>query len=418
MKKLRLLLTCALVLILPGLAFAGALPDTGQIRCYDEDSEISCPAPGQEFYGQDAQYSCNPRSYTDLGNGIVRDNVTGLEWQQKTAPDTYRWQEALDYCSNLDLGTHDDLRLPTIQELSTLVDSGIPDPGPTVNIDYFPDTIGSAYSDYWAADADANNPNYAWVVHFSDGSVKSIGKMNALNVRAVRGELSSTNFIDNGDGTITDTNTGLMWEIKTDDGGPRDKDNAYTWEEALAYCESLILADNDDWRLPNRNELQSIIDYTRYGPSVDPAFPLIRPSSNWSSNTNAAILDSAWIVNFYNGDVSSLGKDNESYVHAVRGGQCRIVPTTTTTLPSTSTIPDGPCPARRIYGDSSETSELLRSFRDGILSRTAEGREIIKLYYLWSPVIVQAMEEDEELQKWLKETIDRVLPIIESEVTP
>jgi hypothetical protein len=94
------------------------------------------------------------------------------------------------------------------------------------------------------------------------------------------------------------------------------------------------------------------------------------------------------------------------------------VPTTTTTLPSTTSIPDGPCPARRIYGDSSETTELLRNFRDDVLSRTAEGQEIIKLYYLWSPVIVQAMEEDEELQQWLKETIDRVLPIIESEVTP
>ncbi len=418
MKRVRLWFTGAFLLIIPGAAFAGALPDTGQTRCYDEDSEISCPAQGQEFYGQDAQYSCNPPSYTDLDNGIVRDNVTGLEWQQATAPDTYRWQEAAAYCSALELGNHDDWRLPTIQELSTLVDSGIPDPGPTVNIDYFPDTIGSAYSDYWAADADANNLNYAWVVHFSDGTVKRIGKMNALNVRAVRGELSSTDFTDNGDGTITDTITGLMWEIKTDDGGPRDKDNTYTWEEALAYCENLVHAEHDDWRLPNRNELQSIIDYTRYGPSVDPLFPLIRPSSNWSSNTNAAILDSAWIVNLYSGDVSTLGKENESYVHAVRGGQCRIVPTTTTTLPSTTSIPDGRCPARRIYGDSSDTTELLRTFRDGVLSRTAEGREIIKLYYLWSPVIVQAMEEDEALQQWLKEAVDRVLPIIESEVTP
>ncbi len=414
----RLLFASAVVLMLSGFAYAGTLPDTGQTRCYDEDSEISCPAPGQEFYGQDAQYSCNPRSYTDLGNGTVCDNVTGLEWQQKSAPDTYRWQEAFDYCNNLELGNHDDWRLPTIEELSTLVDSGIPDPGPTVNIDYFPDTIGSAYSDYWSSTVDADVFTKAWIVHFSDGSVKGSSKMNALNVRAVRGELSSTAFRDNGDGTITDTRTGLMWEIKTDDGGPRDKDNACTWEEALAYCENLALAGHDDWRLPNRNELQSIMDYSRYGPSVDPAFPLIRPSSNWSSNTNAANPTSAWIVNFYNGDVSTIGKQNESYVHAVRGGQCRIVPTTTTTLPSTTTIPDGPCPARRIYGDAAEETELLRQFRDGVLSRTVEGREIIKLYYLWSPVIVKAMEDDTELQQWLKEIIDRVLPMIEREVTP
>jgi len=413
----RLLLVSLVLLVLPCLASAGTIPDTGQTRCYDEDSEISCPAPGQDFYGQDAQYSCNPRSYTDLGNGIVRDNVTDLEWQQATAPDTYRWQEAFDYCSNLDLGGHDDWRLPTIQELSTLVDSGIPDPGPTVNIDYFPDTIGSAYSDYWSSSADAQIPNDAWIVHFSDGSVKGNGKMNAINVRAVRGEEQSNNFIDNGDGTITDTSTGLMWEVKTDDGGPRDKDNAYTWQEALAYCENLILAEHDDWRLPNRNEMQSIMDYNRYGPSIDTLFPFIRPSSNWSSNTNADNPINAWIVNFYNGDVSSIGKGGDCYVHAVRGGQCRIVTTTTTTVPSSTTIPDDHCPAKRLYGDRSEETELLRQFRDGVLSRTAEGQEIIKLYYLWSPVIVKAMENDEELQKWLKETIDSVLPIIKSEVT-
>ncbi len=415
----QLFFVSTFVLVLPYAAFAGALPDTGQTRCYDEDSEISCPAPGQDFYGQDAQYSCNPRSYTDLGNGIVRDTVTGLEWQQDTAPDTYRWQEALDYCDTLELDDHDDWRLPTIQELSTLVDSGIPDPGPTVHIDYFPDTIGSAYSDYWSSNADVHVTNYAWVVHFSDGSVKGIGKTNAINVRAVRGEPSSPQLIENGDGTVTDTNTGLIWEIKTDDGGPRDMDNAYTWQEALAYCENLLHADHDDWRLPNRNELQSIIDYNRYGPSLDPVFPFIRPSSNWSSDTNADTPSNAWIVNFYNGDVSTIGKDNECYVHAVRGGQCSVVPTTTTTtVPSTTSIPDDTCPARRIYGDRSEETETLRRFRDGVLSRTAEGQEIIKLYYLWSPVIVKEMEEDEALRKWMKETIDRVLPIIENEVTP
>jgi len=71
-------------------AFAGALPDTGQTKCYNDTAEITCPAPGEDFYGQDAQYTTNPRSYTKLdasGNALpdtatswtmVRDNVTGL----------------------------------------------------------------------------------------------------------------------------------------------------------------------------------------------------------------------------------------------------------------------------------------------------------------------------------------------------
>ena len=78
----------ALALVLPNMAFATPVPDTGQTKCYNNTVEIPCPQPGEPFYGQDAQYGPNPHSYTDLGNGIVRDNVTGLEWQQATAPGT------------------------------------------------------------------------------------------------------------------------------------------------------------------------------------------------------------------------------------------------------------------------------------------------------------------------------------------
>jgi hypothetical protein len=76
-------------------AFAGALPDTGQTISYNDTAEIPCPAPGEDFYGQDAQYTTNPRSYTKLDAGgndlpdsasswtMVRDNVTGLIWKIK-----------------------------------------------------------------------------------------------------------------------------------------------------------------------------------------------------------------------------------------------------------------------------------------------------------------------------------------------
>ena len=78
---------------------------------------------------------CNPKSYTDLGNGIVRDNVTGLEWQQAIAPGSfYSWQDALDYVAGMNVGTYEnygytDWRLPTLNELSTLVDAGQENPG-------------------------------------------------------------------------------------------------------------------------------------------------------------------------------------------------------------------------------------------------------------------------------------------------
>ena len=64
------------LLTLTGMAFAGALPDTGQTKCYNDTAEIPCPAPGEDFYGQDAQYTTNPCSYTKLdagGNGRIYD---------------------------------------------------------------------------------------------------------------------------------------------------------------------------------------------------------------------------------------------------------------------------------------------------------------------------------------------------------
>jgi len=63
--------------------------------------------------------------------------------------------------------------------------------------------------------------------------------------------INPPDLTDNGDGTVTDNVTGLMWEKKTDDEGAQDKDTVYTWKDALSYCENLYAGDYVDWRLPN-----------------------------------------------------------------------------------------------------------------------------------------------------------------------
>ena len=74
------------------------------------------------------------------------------------------------------------------------------------------------------------------------------------------------------------------------------------------------------------------------------------------------------------------------------------------------------CPSMQIYGENSEEVQVLRNFRDDVLSQTPAGQELIKLYYQWSPMIVKAMEEDEEFKEEVKEMIDGVLPMIKGEV--
>lgn len=63
-------------------------------------------------------------------------------------------------------------------------------------------------------------------------------------------------FVDNGDRTVTDTSTCLMWQQGTTEH--------LNWEEAISFCENLTLGEYEDWRLPSRNELQSLMDYTKH----------------------------------------------------------------------------------------------------------------------------------------------------------
>jgi hypothetical protein len=338
MKKIPMI--GAVLLVLPFLAFAGTLPDTGQTKCYDDSQEIPCPQPGEPLYGQDAQYApCNPHSYTKLDASsnplpdnapwpwaMVRDNVTGLIWEVKTddgsihdKDNEYDWYDAQDvFITDLNtnsFGGYNEWRMPTIKELSTLVDSSIPFlwPSPTINTDYFPNTLSSLY---WSSTAHAYGPSHAWYLYLGNGEVSSQGKSKYEAVRAVRGGQFSNNFIDNGDGTVTDLSTGLMWQKDT-------APDTYKWQQALSHCETLTLADYDDWRLPNRNELQSLVDYSQYDPSIDTIFfPNTVSSAYWSSTADAGFPYYAWYFVLKGGTSYNLEKTDGKNVRAVRGGQC------------------------------------------------------------------------------------------------
>lgn len=303
-------------------AFAYSVPDTGQTVCYDNDSSIVCPQPGEPFYGQDAQFSINSQSYTDLGNDIVRDNVTGLEWQQVSTYGT--WEEAVNSCGNLTLGDFDDWRLPTVKELSTLVNISKPNDGisyatPAIDTTYFPDTHESSYWTITNNPADnINFPDKKWRVAFSYGIVSGWYPTSNYIFRAVRGEsLQDNSFVDNGDGTVTDISTGLMWQQETAPG-------TYNWEQALSYTESLELAGYSDWRLPNRNELHSILNYNlQHSTMLDTSFfPGTVAAEYWTSSTENRINEDAWCVSFGTGLVNFPNKTNTFNVRAVRSGRC------------------------------------------------------------------------------------------------
>jgi hypothetical protein len=149
---------------------------------------------------------------------------------------------------------------------------------------------------------------------------------------------ATLSYTDNGDGTITDNNTGLVWEKQSGDGTIHGVGNTYTWENAFAvHVASLNTANfagHNDWRLPNYKELTSILNLEKFNPAVSRVFnnncvvgATVRTGSctaaslYWSSTTNAINSVSAWGVDFSVGGVDASGKGRDDlHVRAVRGG--------------------------------------------------------------------------------------------------
>ena len=206
--------------------------ETGVVEFYNNTAIISEPSAGQAFYGQDATYQGNTPSYSDNGDGTVTDIITGLIWQKEMG----------------------------------------------VKISY---TDAQTWSASQYKSTTMNGDSTVFDVNFLDGRIKGYPKYlpgsnnsipKTMYFRMVRdySDYGINSFVDNGDGTITDNATGLMWQ-QADDGNSRD------WENSLYYAENLTLAGYSDWRLPNAKELQSIVDYTRCpeftnSPAIDAVF--------------------------------------------------------------------------------------------------------------------------------------------------
>jgi hypothetical protein len=319
---------------------------TDQTTFYNNSIEISAPSSGNTFYGQDAQYTGNTPQYVDNDDGTVTDMITGLMWSQTTdlngdgnidASDKLTYEEALNGASSFNLAGYDDWRLPTIKELYSLILFSGKDPSgyegsstsglvPFINTDYFDFAYGDTEAGERIIDAQyASSTKYVdytmqkdetlFGVNFADGRIKGyglslFGKGKTFFVAYVRGNTTygENNFTDNGDGTITNNATGLMW-MQNDNG------KGVLWEEALSYAENLEFAGYTDWRLPDIKELQSIVDYSR-SPSttssaaIDPLFNCTQITNEagkadypyyWSGTTHAN-----WTTNYVGGNAAYI----------------------------------------------------------------------------------------------------------------
>jgi len=205
---------------------------------------------------------------------------------------------------------------------------------------------------YWSSTTYAYLPDYAWIVVMLNGSVVRFGKSYyGLYVWPVRGgnddsfpavlwktgqktsyyngddgdlergvDWPSPRFTtDPGNETVTDNLTGLMWTKNANLPG-----GTTGWQQALDYANSLTLAGYSDWRLPNRKELHSLTDFSRYNPALPAGHPFtnVQAGYYWSSTTYASDPDYAWRVYMWYGYVYFDYKSYSSYyVWPVRSGQ-------------------------------------------------------------------------------------------------
>ena len=115
---------------------------------------------------------------------------------------------------------------------------------------------------------------------------------------------------------VTDTTTGLQWQDNTEASTVTKN-----WTEAIDYCENLTLGGYSDWRLPNINELKSIVDRSKSNPAIVDAFINVSSNYYWSSTTSVDYEGNAWVVGFNLGYVGNYLKSYSYYVRCVRAGQ-------------------------------------------------------------------------------------------------
>lgn len=281
-------------------------------------------------------YYGSPFDYTDLGNGTFLDNNTGLEWEIKdnngelhdvnslyTTSNEDIWNidgsvlQYLDKVNNEEkLGGHSDWRIPTVSELVTLLDYSKYNLAVPTSLPGLTSPANHLTSDYNAFKSVGLGG--AWTVSFIGGMTFCDSHFRPRAVRVVRGaKAPAFSYCDNGDGTATDKNTGLVWELKDASGGIHDMDAEFSWSktpgkpdgtiftEFLAQLNKEKLGGYDDWRIPTAKEIQTSQDMSEFDPT-NPWIPGRTPGSYyWSSTMFCGPFENPgpWLVDISFGDI-------------------------------------------------------------------------------------------------------------------
>ncbi len=268
---------------------------TDQEKCYSNNTEITCPAEGEDFFGQDAQFShgCFSKTFSQgLANNqkyIIDDN-NGLEWTQTLSEGFYTWVGANVYCENLDYAGKKDWRLPNMHEMQTI----------DMKNQLFKTVFESVTeAKVWTSSA-YQDDTAAWT--FNPISYKS-QKNDSFRVMCVRGKrMSQKSFTISG--SATEEYATFVPARAGDPKWTKTIAKEKTWQEALSYCENLTYAGISNWHLPDINELLSLVNYEKTEPASN--FPEMPANTKlWSSTSKESYAAIAYSLDFERGTVDS-----------------------------------------------------------------------------------------------------------------
>ena len=273
---------------------------TGSRTCFDENGKLldECPESGS-MSGQDAVYifrkSCLPKSFEKIEkeeNDVtpyqqIKDNNTGLTWLV-TMESSQSYDDMAPYCGEtLAEYAGGGWRMPTPAEILTIADHDMfnnLESGKQIKSAYFTvDWEGS--QSFWTSDKNFAYDTYTGMI----GGTEQSGFNGLLCVKGDEyGKVAASDYTsknENGQEMIFDSKTNLLWQ-KTSVSGK-------TWKEALAYCEGLEYAGYTDWRLPNKNELATLVDYSKSNPASSfPGMPAeLFVTSTTMMNTGEIAID-------------------------------------------------------------------------------------------------------------------------------
>lgn len=324
----------------------GAIFDTGQTGCWNGAGTVigGCSGTGHdgEFintprrrsFGAPVQNNSFSSDYTTL------DQLHGLLWKTCAqglsgnncsggAIIPISWTDAnaglAGSCISLNAmnggsgyAARTNWRIPSVKELASLINYAN---NPYIETTSFPNTFTGG--NYIAATTDSTNPTENWSIDFSVTglSILPVTKNSLNNLRCVSGNsIPAFSFVDRGDGTIRDLNTGLLWQKCTlglTVTACTGASNTLDWNQAVTNCNGLALAGRT-WRLPNANELLSIVDYTTFGPAIlNTFFPNTESGLYWTSTTFDNVKSSAHLINFTSGVLGTNDKSSLLFARCV-----------------------------------------------------------------------------------------------------